>query len=175
VIAIEFTSQDGLLLGIIVLLLIMLALLAVAETGINRISRIKAESIAHDDPRRGAALVRLVAEPEKFLAEVLAREEVHTTLMERGVAFPHTRTDLVPEITLGIGRSVAGVPFGESSERAHLIFVIGAPKRMVNRYLGCVGALARLTKAEATRAALMKAESAAEFVEILRAGSLLLD
>jgi len=71
VIAIEFTSQDGLLLGIIVLLLIMLALLAVAETGINRISRIKAESIAHDDPRRGAALVRLVAEPAKFLNPVL--------------------------------------------------------------------------------------------------------
>jgi len=124
---------------------------------------------------RAIVATMALAEPEKFLAEVLAREEVHTTLMERGVAFPHARTDLVPEITLGIGRSVAGVPFGESGERAHLIFVIGAPKRMVNKYLGCVGALARLTKAEATQAALMEAESAAEFVEILRAGSLLLE
>jgi len=116
-----------------------------------------------------------VAEPEKFVAEVLAREEVHTTLMEQGVAFPHARTDLVPEITLGIGRSVAGVPFGENDEPAHLIFVIGAPKRMVNKYLGFVGALARLTKGETTRTALLEAKSAAEFVEILRAGSLLLE
>ena len=70
-IAAQFTSQDGLLLGIIVLLLVLLALLAVAETGINRISKIKAESMAHDDPRRGKALVRLVEEPEKFLNPVL--------------------------------------------------------------------------------------------------------
>ncbi len=30
-----------------------------------------------------------VAEPEKFLGEVFAREEVHSTYMGNGVAFPH--------------------------------------------------------------------------------------
>ena len=116
-----------------------------------------------------------IAEPEKFLAEVVAREEVHTTFVGNGVAFPHARTDLISEIVLGIGRSAAGVPFGENGERAHLIFVIGVPKKRVNDYLVCVGALARLTKAEETRAALMGSESAEQFVEILRAGSLLLE
>ncbi|MEP6809947.1 MAG: PTS sugar transporter subunit IIA [Chthoniobacterales bacterium] len=110
----------------------------------------------------------------KFLAEVLAREEVHTTFMGNGVAFPHARTDLTEEIVLGIGRSRAGIPFGENGELAHLIFVIGVPKRMVTDYLVCVGALARLTKDEKSRSALLSVGSAGELVEILRAGSLLL-
>ena len=84
----------------------------------------------------------------KFLAEVLAREEVHTTFIGNGVAFPHARTDLTEEIVLGIGRSRAGIPFGENGELAHLIFVIGVPERMVTDCLVCVGALARLPKGE---------------------------
>lgn len=114
-------------------------------------------------------------ETEKFFLEVLAREEVHTTFMGNGVAFPHARTELTDEIVLGIGRSAAGVPFGENEERAHLIFVVGVPKRMVTDYLVCVGALARLTKDEKSRAALMQAKTAAELIELLRAGSLHLE
>jgi mannitol/fructose-specific phosphotransferase system IIA component (Ntr-type) len=116
-----------------------------------------------------------LSDAEKFLAEVTVREEVHTTLMENGVAFPHTRTELVEEIVLGIGRSRDGVAFGESGELAHLIFVIGVPQRMVTDYLVCVGALARLAKDEKSRAALLGVESASELVENLRAGSLLLE
>lgn len=112
---------------------------------------------------------------EKFLAEVLARENSLTTFVGNGVAFPHARTDLVTEIVLGIGRSADGVSFGKGGERAHLIFVIGVPQRMVSDYLVCVGALARLTRAEETRAALMQTPSTTEFVELLRAGSLELE
>ncbi len=111
-------------------------------------------------------------EMEKFLAEVIAREEVHTTYMGNGVAFPHSRTELAEEIVLGIGRSSTGIPFGENGELAHLIFVIGVPKRMVTDYLVCVGALARLTKNEKSRPALMAAQTAADLIELLRAGSL---
>jgi CBS domain containing-hemolysin-like protein len=78
-VAIEFTASDGLLLGAILVLFVLLALLAVAETGINRISRVKAEAIAHDDPRRGGALLRLVEEPEKFLNPVLLTVNVLQT------------------------------------------------------------------------------------------------
>ena len=114
-------------------------------------------------------------EPEKFLAEVADREGVHTTFMGNGGAFPHARTDLVDEIVLGIGRSREGIPFGENDELAHLIFVVGVSKKMVSDYLVCVGALARLTKGEDERAALMKAKTAAELIELLRVGSLHLE
>lgn len=116
-----------------------------------------------------------VAEPDKLLAEVTAREQAHSTYMGRGVAFPHARTTLVTKIVLGIGRSADGVPFGPNGELAHLLFVLAVPQRMAMDYLICVGALARLVKDEKTRAGLDVATTADELVELLRVGSLLLE
>jgi mannitol/fructose-specific phosphotransferase system IIA component (Ntr-type) len=104
---------------------------------------------------------------EKFLEHVLLREQAHPSVVEYGVAFPHARTDLVDEIVLGIGRSRAGIPFGESGARARLIFVIGVPERLVNDYLICVGTLARLVKDDATRSALLHAQTPREFLDAL--------
>jgi mannitol/fructose-specific phosphotransferase system IIA component (Ntr-type) len=106
---------------------------------------------------------------EKFLEEVLAREQAHPSAVENGVAFPHARTDLVDEIVIGIGRSRAGIPVGANQERARLIFVIGVPERLVNDYLICVGTLVRLTKDDATRTTLLRAESSREFTDTLTA------
>jgi len=39
-----------------------------------------------------------VLQPADFLAQVLARERVNSTLLENGVAFPHARTALVDQI-----------------------------------------------------------------------------
>jgi len=116
-------------------------------------------------------IVQLLAEngkidqPEKFLEQVLAREQVHPSAVEHGVSFPHARTDLVDQIILGIGRSRAGIPFGENRVRARLIFVIGVPRQLVNDYLICVGTLARLVKDDAIRSTLLQAESPREFLD----------
>ena len=116
-----------------------------------------------------------LAEPEKFLDEVLAREEAHSTYMGNGVAFPHARTDLVQQIILGIGRSQAGLIFGPAGERAHFLFVIAVPRRMVNDYLVFVGGLARVVNDPKTRDALMNSHGRAEFIELIRAASVLVE
>jgi len=103
----------------------------------------------------------------KFLEQVLLREQAHPSVVEYSVAFPHARTDLVDQIVIGIGRSRAGIPFGESGARARLIFVIGVPERLVNDYLICVGTLARLVKDDATRSALLHAQTSREFLDAL--------
>src|SRR6266446_8396339 len=105
--------------------------------------------------------------PETFLEQLLAREQARPGAVEHGIAFPHLRTDLVDQIVLGVGRSKPGVPFGEGGS-ANLIFVIGLPQRLVNDYLICVGTLARLLKDESIRAALMRAKTPAQFVDILK-------
>ena len=109
---------------------------------------------------------------EKFLEQVLAREQAHPSVVEHGVVFPHARTDLVDEIVIGIGRSRAGIPIGTDHRRARLIFVIGVPERLVNDYLICVGTLARLVRDDATRSRLLHAETPREFIEPLTAESL---
>jgi mannitol/fructose-specific phosphotransferase system IIA component (Ntr-type) len=107
-----------------------------------------------------------IREPGKFLETVLAREQVNPSAVENGVAFPHARTDLVQEIVLGIGRSRSGIPFREG-KRAHLIFVIGVPQRLVNDYLICLGTLVRILQDDLTRAALLQAETPQEFVRVI--------
>jgi fructose PTS system EIIBC or EIIC component len=115
---------------------------------------------------------RKIAEPEAFLEQVFAREQTHPSVVEHGVAFPHARTDLVGEIVIGIGRSRAGIPFGENQQRTHLIFVIGVPERLLSDYLICVGTLARLGKDETIRSRLLNAETPREFIEALTADNL---
>jgi mannitol/fructose-specific phosphotransferase system IIA component (Ntr-type) len=110
---------------------------------------------------------RKIAKPEAFLEVVLAREQVHPSMVEDGVVFPHARTDLVDEIVLGVGRSRAGIPFGENQQRAHLIFVIGVPERLLSDYLVCVGTLARMVKDETIRSRLLNAETSREFIDAL--------
>ena len=115
---------------------------------------------------------RKIDKPEAFLEQVLAREKTHQSVVEDGVAFPHVRTDLVDEIVIGIGRSRAGIPFDENRQRAHLIFVIGVPERLLSDYLVCVGTLARLVKDETIRSRLLNAETPHEFIEALTADTL---
>src|SRR5215475_11703680 len=113
-----------------------------------------------------------IAKPEAFLEQVLGREQTHPSVVENGVAFPHARMDLVDEIVIGVGRSRAGIPFGENQQRAHLIFVIGVPERLLSDYLICVGTLARLVKDNTIRSRLINAETAYEFIEALTAETL---
>ena len=110
---------------------------------------------------------RKMAKPEAFLEVVLAREQVHPSTVEDGVVFPHARTDLFDEIVLGVGRSHAGIPFGENQQRAHLIFVIGVPERLLSDYLVCVGMLVRMVKDEVIRSRLLAAETPREFLDAL--------
>jgi mannitol/fructose-specific phosphotransferase system IIA component (Ntr-type) len=108
-----------------------------------------------------------IANPQAFLKQVLAREQTHPSVVEDAVVFPHARTDLVDEIVIAVGRSRAGIPFGLNQQRAHLIFVVGVPERLLGDYLICVGTLARLVKDEATRSILLNAETAREFIDAL--------
>ncbi len=107
--------------------------------------------------------------PEAFFEKVLAREQAHPSMVENCAAFPHARTDLVNEIVVGIGRSRAGIPFGQNGVRARLIFVIGVPERLVNDYLICVGMLVRLVRDDTIRSALLHAQTPREFIDVLTA------
>src|SRR6187455_2114684 len=115
---------------------------------------------------------RKIAKHETFLEQVLAREQTHPSIVENSVVFPHARTDLVDEIVIGVGRSRAGIRFGENQQRANLIFVIGVPERLLSDYLVCVGTLARLVKDETTRSRLLNAKTPREFIEALTAETL---
>lgn len=76
-------TELGMVLAIVVLLVI-LVFFAVAETSLNRISRVKAQAIdAATGSKASAALLRLVTTPERFINPVL----VTVTVCQTGQAF----------------------------------------------------------------------------------------
>lgn len=105
--------------------------------------------------------------PEKFLEQLRARETTNSTYAADGVAFPHTRTKLVDEIVVGIGRTEAGIPWTGKGEVAHLIFLIAVPERLISDYLVVVGAIARITRDRPLRTLLLHAEKVDEFIGTL--------
>src|SRR6266404_2076001 len=48
-----------------------------------------------------------ICDAQKFLDQVLAREQAQPSAVENGVAFPHARTDLVDEIVVGMRKGDA--------------------------------------------------------------------
>jgi CBS domain containing-hemolysin-like protein len=66
-----FSATDGILLGVVLLLLVASAVLALAETGLTRTSRAKAKALVDAHHRGARALQRLVEDPEGFLAPLL--------------------------------------------------------------------------------------------------------
>ncbi len=83
-IAVDVTGVDLLMLVAIVLILVVLIFLAVAETALNRISKVKAQAIADSRGTKSAlALARLVAHPERFINPIL----VTVTFLQTAQAF----------------------------------------------------------------------------------------
>jgi CBS domain containing-hemolysin-like protein len=78
------SSSEIWMLVAIFAILIVLAFLAVAETSLNRISRVKAQAISDSRGTKSArALLRLVTHPERFINPLL----VTVTVLQMGQAF----------------------------------------------------------------------------------------
>ncbi len=83
-IAAQLRSADVWMLVAIIALLLVLMYLAIAETALNRISRVKAHALAESTgTKRAAALDRLVSHPERFINPLL----VTVTVCQTGQAF----------------------------------------------------------------------------------------
>jgi len=104
-----------------------------------------------------------------FYEELLARERLDTTCLGNEIALPHARTEHVKQIVIAVGRSTAGVHFENCDQTVRLLFVLGTPKSNPGDYLMLVGALCRLIKDAANRAALLAAPTPAAFIATVQA------
>jgi CBS domain containing-hemolysin-like protein len=102
VIAAEFGGQELAMSVAIVVLLSALALFAVAETSLNRISRVKAQALVDERGTKSAhALFRLVSAPERFINPIL----VTVTFFQTGQAF---LTSLLADRLFGTAGLIVG-------------------------------------------------------------------
>jgi len=112
----------------------------------------------------------LVRDKEDLLSAVLERENLVTTGVGYGVAFPHAKTRSLKGIVIVFGRSEVGVDFEAMDKKpVHLYFLIAAPEDAIGAHLNVMARLSYVMKSEKNRERLMRAKTAGEVMLILDA------
>lgn len=97
-----------------------------------------------------------------------AREEIGSTGIGKHVAIPHAKTEHAKHLTIGVGRSIAGVDFDSlDKEDVNLFFVFASPMHECNLYLKALAKVSKLVREDAFREKLMLARDPHEFLKIL--------
>jgi fructose-specific phosphotransferase system IIA component len=103
------------------------------------------------------------------LHDVLQRENIMSTGMERGIAVPHAKTEGVKETAVAIGIKKSGVDFDSvDGGKTHIVILVVSPLKKHNRHLQFLSAINAIFRDKATTERIIKAESAAQILEILR-------
>jgi PTS system nitrogen regulatory IIA component len=110
-----------------------------------------------------------IYDPETILEAVRAREEMMSTALPTGVAFPHPRRPLpatLGESVLAFGRTASGVPFGDPNGGLTDCFFLICCKDD-QTHLRVLARLTRLLLRDGFLAALRAAETPADAYEVI--------
>ncbi len=116
--------------------------------------------------------LNLSADREKvILAALKKRESIGSTGIGQGIAIPHTRSVVLDNVILVIGRSKDGVEFDSlDGKPVHLFFLLIAPPNDPGtKYLITLGEIARMAKKIVDRGEeYLKIEGVDKFAEYLK-------
>jgi len=111
---------------------------------------------------------KMIRDRDELLKDILERENLVTTGIGYGVAFPHAKTKSAKGIVIAFGRSDKGLNFDAMDKKlVHLFFLIAAPEDAIGAHLNVMARLSFLMRAEDTRAKLMEVKSPGELLTIL--------
>ena len=115
-----------------------------------------------------AAKSKLVKDKDLLLKDIITRENLVTTGVGYGVAFPHAKTKATRGIVIAFGRSDGGVEFEAMDKKpVHLFFLIAAPEDAIGAHLKVMAHLSFLMKSEKNREKLLTVKSPGELLQIL--------
>lgn len=115
-----------------------------------------------------ASKSKLVRDGDELLKDIIERENLVTTGVGYGVAFPHAKTKAVKGIVIAFGRSDKGIDFDAMDKKpVHLFFLIAAPEDAIGAHLNVMARLSFLMKSEENRDKLMQVKNQGELLAIL--------
>jgi mannitol/fructose-specific phosphotransferase system IIA component (Ntr-type) len=109
---------------------------------------------------------------ETILQMLLSRENLGSTAVGPGIAFPHGRTLAVQKLTILIALSRKGLAFGsDDGQPTHLfIMLLAPPQDSGHQYIQSLAALTLVMQDEKLRQAAMRAEDYDSFCAALQEG-----
>lgn len=116
-----------------------------------------------------AAATHLLWEPAKMADAVKAREEMHSTALDNGVALLHPRRpmpNILAEAVLALGISPRGVPFGTGGRLTDVFFLICSTSD--HEHLRILARLSRVINDQNFLAELRSAPDAASALQLIR-------
>jgi len=115
-----------------------------------------------------ASKSKLVKDSNELLKAVQEREELVTTGVGYGVAFPHAKTRSVRGIIIAFGKSREGIDFKAMDKKpVYLFFLIAAPEDAIGAHLNVMAELSFLMKSEENRQKLIEARNFDEILDVL--------
>ncbi len=109
-----------------------------------------------------------LANPERFLKAVVAREKTLSTGVGDGIAIPHARIGEISEAFVVLGRAKRPVEYGATDGKpVSLVVLIGAPECKTRLYLQLLSRTLSLLVDNTLRARILKAETPRDIHQIL--------
>ena len=132
----------------------------------NLKSRTKSEVIEELVDLAGSS--NMITDRDALLKDVREREELVTTGVGYGVAFPHAKTRSAKGIVIAFGRSEEGIDFDAMDHRpVRLFFLIAAPEDAIGAHLNVMARLSYLMKSEENRNKLLQASSQGDVLALI--------
>jgi fructose-specific phosphotransferase system IIA component len=115
-----------------------------------------------------AAKSPLVKDGDELLRDIVHRENMVTTGIGYGVAFPHAKTKATKGIVIAFGRSEKGIDFEAMDKKpVYVFFLIAAPEDAIGAHLNVMARLSYIMKSPENRQHLLTVASPGELLSIL--------
>ena len=109
-----------------------------------------------------------VADKQKMLEVLLARESLGSTGIGQGIAIPHGKSAVVKELTAACAISKTGVDFDAlDDDKVYVIFLLVAPEDQASQHLKSLARVSALLKDKYFRKSLINAEKSEDVIKIL--------
>ena len=107
---------------------------------------------------------------ELGLSDIYTREAIGSTGIGKSVALPHAKTKAVDELIVTFGISKTGIEYDSlDEENVKIFFMFLCPEENTQEYLTVLARISRWIKEDKFRENLLKAKTAEEIIEIIKA------
>lgn len=116
-----------------------------------------------------AARTHLLWDPAKMAEAVRAREEMHSTALDNGVALLHPRrpmSAILAEAVIALGVSASGIHFGSDGQLTNIFFLICSTSD--HEHLRILARLSRVINDQSLLASMRSAESRAALLHLIQ-------
>jgi len=98
--------------------------------------------------------------------ELVSRDNVMSTALEKGIAIPHAKTKAVKSLVMALGIAPKGIECNSlDGEPTRVFFLVLAPPDQSGPHIEALAEIARATRSSAFVRLLLSSQSAAEVVE----------